>query len=151
MLCFKIPRLLIQNTHLGEVQLFLSQSSCMEVPLCEIWQQLQEKNSCPSPWKMRSVKAAPTWETEVSRRCWMSEGQGEVGLQPKKKRWKGINAQAKNLWRGREKEVFRNQDTTSSNMEMPATEIRERRIMKPKGFKVCSCTEQHRSGLSCSL
>lgn len=50
-LCFKIPSLLSQSTHLGKVQLFLSQNSCMEVPLCEIWQWLQKNppGQAPAP------------------------------------------------------------------------------------------------------
>lgn len=66
-LCFKIPSLLSQNMHLGKVQLFLFQNSCMEVPLVRFGSSCKKKISCPSPCSQlrgRSVQE-------------VSEGQGD--------------------------------------------------------------------------
>lgn len=44
----------------------------------------------------------------------------------------------KKIGKREEKEVFRTKNIVSSNTEMPATKIRERRTMKPEDFKICS-------------
>lgn len=138
--CFKILSLPRCVFWISKVQLFLSQRSCMEVPLWDL-AAAAEKTSCP---RLKCPGGAGCQRDRASP----GAAQVELGLQCKK-RCKGTHKQ-KICEEGERRKCLETKNIVSGNMEMPGREIRERRIMKPEGFKVCSCTGQQRSGLSCS-
>lgn len=80
-----------------------------------------ERQICPGVLDVRGTGQTPA--------------QGDEGLECKEKRCEGIHKQK--IWEEGEKEGFRTKNVVSSNMEGPAREIRERRIMKAEGFRIC--------------
>lgn len=109
--CSVLPNLKIQgqNVHLGKIQPCLSWNSWMELPLCQIWQQLQEGNLLPkhlgadkskallpAEWQFSPVRCQRDCESRASS----ESAQGDVKL--KGTRGKAVREQTGKKSRRRE-------------------------------------------------
>lgn len=102
-LCFKIPSLLSQSTHLGKVQLFLSQNSCMEVPL----------------WDLAVAAKKPSWPSPCSqlRGRSVQEVSGEQGKPWTCTGWWGAQVQEEKMKRNSQAKKICSRDQGKENNE----------------------------------